>query len=924
MPPGESALILALGAGLADGLLLRLDANGRCSECRGPGLAGFSISGDELRARLANMFLALAVPSAVGEAIRDALAGLPAPVDARLRVTVMPTSDPQGSTWVLIQERAAVAPDAALRARETRFRALIEHGADGVMLLDARGKVLFQGPVQLFGYAPDSLLGQDGFSYIHPGDRPRVQEAFARLIGKPGGQEQTEYRFRDHQGRWRYVGVTATNRLHDPALAAVVVNYRDVDERRRADDAMRLLFIDAVPGADFFPAAARHLAAALDVRAVILSAIAGPRLIALAASGMPITAPTPPAEAAVPVPPGASVDEPRALDLDLPAQELSGTAAAAALAESGGERLRMAGGARLRFPADRRLAALGADHHGALVLRDSDGTAIGLVEVAHDRPVEPSPRLARLFALVAARAASELLRVRVDTARLASEELNRQILESIPGGIFHVGADGVIRHANHSAQTFLGRTRDELIGMHVGASAARTIREDGSPFPAADYPVMRCLATGVAQSPAIIGVRRSDGQTAWGLFNAVPLIDPAGIELPGAVVMFIDLTERKRLEDRLTQAHKLDAVGKLAGGVAHDFNNLLCVILGRLDRVIERLAPVDPLRHDLQLAHRTAVRATALTRQLLAVSRQQAAAPRVVDLNAVVTGMGELLAGLAGERVVLRILAGERLGMVRIDPNQVEQVVVNLAVNARDAMPKGGTLTIQTSNAEVRVGIDGLAPGSYVLLAVKDTGTGIDPVIRERIFEPFFTTKGVGQGTGLGLALVAEIVAQAGGKVNLASEPGRGSMFLVYLPRCDEQPGGSTSALHRIRPGRGRETILLVEDHADVRELLTAQLTGLGYIVLTANSGEEALVRAEQHPGPLDLLVTDMVMPGIGGRELAQRLGGSPRPKVLYISGYTSEDIAATLIPGQAFLQKPFSGAVLAQKVRDLIDGVEG
>jgi PAS domain S-box-containing protein len=917
--------MLALGAGLGDGLLLRLDAEGRCREVRGPGLAGFDLAGDGLAEHLVGRTPVAALPAAVAGAVADALAGRVAG-DPRLHVQVTPDGASAG-WWVLVRDRAAVAPDAVLRARETRFRALVEHGADGVMLLDARGKVLFQGPVQLFGYSPDALLGQDGFSYIHPADRPKVQAAFARLIANPGGQEQTEYRFRDRLGRWRYVGVTATNRLHDPALAAVVVNYRDVDERRRADDALRLLFIDAVPGADFFPLAARHLAVALEVRAVFLSAIVGPHLQQLAAAGLPAsTPPGSPAERPVVVGADAdSGDEPRAIDLVLPAQELAGSAAEAALDHPGTEPLRVFGGARARFPGDRRLADLDAESYGALVLRDGDGTALGVIEIATDRVVVSTPRLARLFALVAARAAAELVRRRAEAAREASEELNRLILEAIPGGIFHVSADGLIRHVNNSALRFLGRTREETIGMHVGASAARTVREDGSPFPASEYPVVRCLATGTVQPSAIIGVRRADGTMVWGLFNAVPLVDPAGLEAPGAVVMFIDVTERKQLEDRLTQAHKLDAVGKLAGGVAHDFNNLLCVILGRLDRVIERLPPADPLRQDLLLANRTAVRATALTRQLLAVSRQQAAAPRVVDLNAVVAGMGELLAGLAGERVALRILAGEQLGMVRADPNQLEQVIVNLAVNARDAMPQGGTLTIQTSNAEVRGGNDGLDPGAYVLLAVKDTGTGIDPAIRARIFEPFFTTKGVGQGTGLGLALVAEIVSRAGGRVTLASEPGRGSMFLVYLPRGDGQAGGSTSvALHRIRPGRGRETVLLVEDHVDVRELLAAQLTGLGYVLLTAGSGEEALERAGRHPGPIHLLVTDMVMPGIGGRELAQRLGGRPRPKVLYISGYTSEDMASTLAPGQAFLQKPFSGAVLAQKVRDLLDGVEG
>jgi PAS domain S-box-containing protein len=388
----------------------------------------------------------------------------------------------------------------------------------------------------------------------------------------------------------------------------------------------------------------------------------------------------------------------------------------------------------------------------------------------------------------------------------------------------------------------------------------------------------------------------------------------------------LDITTRRHLEQQLSQAQKLEAVGRLAGGVAHDFNNLLTAILGSTDLLLESLAADHPGREDAEETRKAALRAADLTRQLLAFSRQQILAPRVLDLNEVVAKMDRLLQRLIGDDVELRTVLAADLGAVRADPGQLEQVIVNLAVNARDAMPGGGKLTIETMNVALEETYMApktvVAPGSYVMVAVSDSGTGMDAATQARVFEPFFTTKTPGQGTGWGLATVYGIVKQSGGYVCVQSETGRGTTFKVYLPRVDApieaaapDPVGTASL-------RGSEGILLVEDQAEVRNLLRRLLEARGYHVLVAASGPDALRLTVQHPGPIDLLLTDVVMPGMSGREVALLLAPAhPKMKTLYLSGHTDESIArhGLLEPGIAFLQKPFTADALARKVREVL-----
>jgi signal transduction histidine kinase/CheY-like chemotaxis protein len=382
-------------------------------------------------------------------------------------------------------------------------------------------------------------------------------------------------------------------------------------------------------------------------------------------------------------------------------------------------------------------------------------------------------------------------------------------------------------------------------------------------------------------------------------------------------------------EEQLRQAQKMEAVGRLAGGIAHDFNNLLTAIQGYSELMLLRLPPRDPLRRHAEEIHKASGRAAALTRQLLAFSRKQVLEPKLLDLNAIVAGMDGMLRRVIGEDVELVSRPADRLGAVHADPGQLEQVILNLAVNARDAMPNGGKLILETRNAEVRPGSReasaGLAPGRYVVLAVTDTGVGMDAGILSRIFEPFFTTKEKGKGTGLGLSTVYGIVKQSGGHVFVRSEPGLGSTFEIYLPRVEGQPEAAAEERQATEPARGRETILLVEDEELVRDFAREVLEMHGYRVLEASGGGEALLLCERHTGPIDLMLTDVVMPHLNGRQLYERLAPTrPEMRVLYMTGYTEDAIVhqGTLDPGTALITKPFTPDALVRKVREMLDAV--
>jgi len=425
---------------------------------------------------------------------------------------------------------------------------------------------------------------------------------------------------------------------------------------------------------------------------------------------------------------------------------------------------------------------------------------------------------------------------------------------------------------------------------------------------------------------------RKDGSEFPISLSTSQVRDPGG-RVIGLIGVARDISQRRWSEDalrhseeQLRQAQKMEAVGKLAGGVAHDFNNVLTAVTGYCELALSRISAGDPLRRDLEEIHKAGTRATALTRQLLAFSRKQILEPKVIDLNTVVIGMETMLRRLIGEDIELATVTRPDLSPVKADPGQIEQVILNLVVNARDAMPKGGKLTIETGNAELdeiyAEAHHGVTPGSYAMLAVSDTGCGIDKQIQLRIFEPFFTTKVEGLGTGLGLSTVYGIVKQSGGHVSFYSEPECGTTFKVYLPQVAERVASDPARKGDATRG-GFETILLVEDEDSVRRLVVTILRKSGYSVIEARDGEEAVRIFGKHSGSIHLLLTDTVMPHMSGPDIVRsQMGLRPEMKVLYMSGYTDDAVVrhGVLEQGMPFLQKPFTPEALRRKVREVLD----
>jgi len=500
-----------------------------------------------------------------------------------------------------------------------------------------------------------------------------------------------------------------------------------------------------------------------------------------------------------------------------------------------------------------------------------------------------------------------------------SESGFRSMIEDAPYGIYRVGIDGKLLRANPALQKMLGYDNlDELLSTSLPTNVFRNpsdfggfkeLLENASEFKDVEVELKR-------RDGAPITVRCT-GRKVKGEHEGVPCFD----------VFAEDVTERRILERQLRMAGKMEAVGRLSGGIAHDFNNLLGVIIGYGQVLKRRLGAGSDLLECAEEIEKAGQRAASLTRQLLAFSRQQILTPSILKLNDLVLDMAKMLPRLLGEDITVNTSLSSDLGMVKADQGQIEQVIMNLAVNARDAMPEGGTLRIETANVELDQAYawqhPGAKPGRYVMLAVIDSGTGIDSDTLTHIFEPFFTTKEVGKGTGLGLATVYGVVKQSGGYIWVESEPGHGASFQIFLPRVDEPTADIAATTPVDETVGGSEIILLVEDSEALRKLTRSFLESHGFTVLVAQDGEEALEVEARHSGKIDLLLTDVVMPGMNGRALAERL--LPKQlgmQVLYISGYTDSFVArhGVLEEGMVLLHKPFTEEVLIRKVRGVLD----
>ncbi len=482
----------------------------------------------------------------------------------------------------------------------------------------------------------------------------------------------------------------------------------------------------------------------------------------------------------------------------------------------------------------------------------------------------------------------------------AGERRYSGLVENANDIIFATDRVGAFTALNRAGEQILGYTREEALRLSLEQLAAP---EHGE--------LARRIGRGEAsEARCDLAVLAKDGRRLSLEVSCRPIVQN---DTPGGTEGIArDITERKSLEEQLRESQKMDAIGRLAGGVAHDFNNLLTVITGYTQMSIDEMAPEHPARPGLEHVARAAERAAALIGQLLAFSRRQVFRPRMVSLNGLLEETVEMLRPLVGETIELEIRAGSDAGSVRGDPACLQQVILNLAANARDAMPQGGRLILETALAPL-----GERPGAHAMLAVSDTGHGMEAETLARVFEPFFTTKELGKGTGLGLATVYGIVKQHEGDIEVSSRPGAGTTFRIYLPSLAQAAPAEASAQGQAATPRGAETILVVEDEAAVRRLITRTLEASGYRVIEAPSAEEALQLFPQHAGAVDLLLTDLVMPGLGGQQLADRLAAAkPALKVLYISGYDQQGP----LPGAAFLQKPFTPGILAGKLREVLD----
>ncbi len=494
------------------------------------------------------------------------------------------------------------------------------------------------------------------------------------------------------------------------------------------------------------------------------------------------------------------------------------------------------------------------------------------------------------------------------------------ILGQMPAGVLIVAApSGELLLSNQQA--------DRILRGAIPEAPDRWHHSDGSQYSSDELPLSRSLASGEVVTNEELELVRGDGSRVAVMISSAPIRDHRGFIVAGVATLF-DVTDRKQLEQQLRQAQKMDALGRVSGGIAHDFNNLLTIISGYAQMLVDTLKPGDPIRRDLEPIIEAADRAAGLTRQLLTFSRRQIVQPRLLDINRQVTRMNRMLHRVLGEDIELVTSLKSESHHIKSDPGQIEQVILNLAINSRDAMPQGGKLTIETAEIELGAGaldeLRKLPPGRYIVLAVSDTGTGMDAETMSHLFEPFFTTKAKGKGTGLGLPTVYGIVKQNKGEIVVDSKPGAGTTVRIYFPVAEDDGKPRVEAAPR-RPAtrRGTETILLVEDEEEVRRLTRQMLVRQGYTVIEAGSGPEAVRIWRDRKDSIDMLLTDIVMPRMSGRELADKLKESrPELRVLFMSGYTDDVVARHGVKGSAssFIGKPFTSEALSRKVRSVLD----
>jgi PAS domain S-box-containing protein len=813
--------------------------------------------------------------------------------------------------------------EAALRRSEARYRSVVDHLREVAFQTDLAGRWVLLNPAweELTGFGVAESIGTPFLDYVHPDDRARNAREFEPLISRRKTSSRYEVRYLTRDGAFRWVEVQARLTLDERSEpTGTTGTLTDQTERKRAEllsiGQSRLLEEIASGAAlgrvlDGIVRFTEEHATPSIATLMLLDAETGGLTLA---SAPRLPEPVRQALAVVPVGPhhgscGTAVyRRERVVCRDIATDPLWE-----------------------RWPQRETVLAAGIRSSWSVPIVSVTGEVLGTFAIYHVEPREPAVEDLRIIEIATHIAAIAIERERTQEAVRRSSMLLEQVLESLPVGVWVLSGGGRIVFANRAGQEIWGGARyvpledlSEYRGWWV---------ETGKPIAADEWAAARAIREGRTSLNELIRIATFDGRERIILNSAVPIRGPDD-EVIGAIIVNQDITERhaaeealRQSEQQLRQAQKMEAVGQLAGGIAHDFNNLLTGILSYCDLILQEIRGGDPIRADLEQIRHAGLRAAGLTRQLLAFSRRQVLQPRVLSLNSTVAELDGMLRRLLAADIMLESELDPALGYVLADPGQIEQVLVNLVVNARDAMPRGGRVRIATANvrlaAEGEERPNGVRPGVYVALSVTDTGVGMDLQTQARIFEPFFTTKEPGKGTGLGLSTVYGIAQQSGGHVTVESAPGQGATFTVYLPRHDAA-AAAIPARHdrRSLPG-GRETILLVEDEAAVRSSARRLLERYGYTVMEARHGADALRMVEEGGPEVDLVLTDLVMPEMGGRELVERLRARrPTLKVLYMSGYTEKAITADGImpPRTGFVEKPFTVEQLLRRLREILD----
>ena len=748
---------------------------------------------------------------------------------------------------------------AAARLNDATFRALIEQSNDAIVMFDADWNVMYISPgtERVLGFKPAEIRSGETFSDIHPDDIPRVKAWFDESLANPGKPITTIARIRHKDGSWRTLEGVLTNLLHDPQVRGIVANYRDISKRIEAERALR-------ESEEKFKRTFQSNPNSMSIN---------------------------------------TLDDGIFLDVNDAFLSTTGFRREDVIGHHSTETSWVDKEDRSRML--RLLHEQGRVEGMETAFRTKSGKVLFsslsavMVEIGGLQCV-----LTTSQDITERRRAAEKLRL--------SEEKYRSLVELAPYGIFRATRDGRLLMVNSALVKMLGYdSAEEVLRLDLKTQiyADPTERErilarvQGARGP-------RVETTWTRKDGSTISVRLA-GRLIYGNKNEVLQTE----------VFVENVTEQRALERQLLTAQKMEAIGQLAGGMAHDFNNLLAVINSRaalvMDDACQRAQVVAQAEEIVRATHRAAT----LTRHLLALSRKQVLEPVVLNLNALLTELGDMLPHLVGKNIETRIITAPELGRVKVDRGQFEQVVMNLAINARDAMPNGGCLVIETTNVKLDVNQAARYPlmeaGGYVVLSVTDNGVGMDQETQEHIFEPFFTTKERGKGTGLGLAMVYGIVQQSDGHISVATAPGTGTSFKIYLPEVTELEETEETEQLLPLPG-GTETIMFVEDEEGLREVCANFLRSKGYDVLTAEDGIEALSICRRLDRPVHLLVTDLIMPRMGGAELAKHaLALSPGLRTIYVSAYNGQALLdGASAAGQPLLQKPFSMAELAKQVR--------